>query len=285
VRILQHTISDKFRKGEKIMNKNKEPWFDIILSERCMQYLNEACSNPEPKRNMQHELAGNIYKSELLEDKDNWFYETILKKLTEKMFYQNCSNYYEEYIEKEKIPPKFQLNMLWVNYQKKHEFNPLHFHNGGKGYSFVIFMKIPTYWKEQYALPISASSNDPAASNFSFVWTKRDSETVDITNFALSPEDEGRMLFFPAWLQHQVYPFYECEEQRVTISGNIDLCTNIPHNYIKLEKEENPVGEYELRNLLDQKDQTLHLTEERAQQLRKEIEGLREAMDKLQKLN
>ena len=37
----------------------------------------------------------------------------------------------------------------------------------------------------------------------------------------LSLEDEGRMLFFPAWLQHQVFPFYECEEERITISGNI----------------------------------------------------------------
>jgi len=39
----------------------------------------------------------------------------------------------------------------------------------------------------------------------------------------LCPEDEGRMLFFPAWLKHQVFPFYECEEERITISGNIRL--------------------------------------------------------------
>jgi len=37
----------------------------------------------------------------------------------------------------------------------------------------------------------------------------------------LSPEDEGRMLFFPAWLSHQVFPFYGTEEERITISGNI----------------------------------------------------------------
>jgi len=29
------------------------------------------------------------------------------------------------------------------------------------------------------------------------------------------------MLFFPAEMMHQVYPFYNCEEERITISGNI----------------------------------------------------------------
>ena len=31
------------------------------------------------------------------------------------------------------------------------------------------------------------------------------------------------MLFFPAWLNHQVFPFYGTEEERVTISGNIEF--------------------------------------------------------------
>ena len=31
------------------------------------------------------------------------------------------------------------------------------------------------------------------------------------------------MLFFPSWLVHQVFPFYGTEEDRITISGNIDV--------------------------------------------------------------
>ena len=53
------------------------------------------------------------------------------------------------------------------------------------------------------------------------MWTEKDSDVVQTRNIKLCPEDEGRMLFFPASLQHQVYPFYECEEERITISGNI----------------------------------------------------------------
>ena len=55
-------------------------------------------------------------------------------------------------------------------------------------------------------------------------------------NFQLSPDDEGRILFFPAWLQHMVYPFYECEKERVTISGNIALeIPNISFNFIAVQ--------------------------------------------------
>ena len=31
------------------------------------------------------------------------------------------------------------------------------------------------------------------------------------------------MLFFPSKLNHQVYPFLNCEEERISISGNILL--------------------------------------------------------------
>jgi hypothetical protein len=87
-------------------------------------------------------------------------------------------------------------------------------------------MKIPTHWKEQHALPICVNSSSPSASDFQFVWTQKDSEELIFRNFSLSPEDEGRMLFFPSTLQHQVFPFYGTEEERITISGNIRLKIN-----------------------------------------------------------
>ena len=33
------------------------------------------------------------------------------------------------------------------------------------------------------------------------------------------------LLFFPASMYHQVYPFYDCKEERISISGNIGLDT------------------------------------------------------------
>ena len=185
------------------MNNTDDLWIDTRLSEEEMKFLNDAISEKNKENHSDH-LAGNISKSELIEDKDNWFFESSLKKLIEKK-------------EKSQIK-KLKLEPFWVNYQKQNEFNPLHNHSGL--YSFVVFMKIPTHWKEQHALPLSTVSNFPCASDFCFHYPEKDNN-IYTTYFKLSPEDEGRMLFFPAGLAHQVYPFYGTEEERITISGNI----------------------------------------------------------------
>ena len=81
-------------------------------------------------------------------------------------------------------------------------------------------MKIPTHWKEQYALPWLKNVEQNNVSDFQFL-LGQDMGEVQCINISLCPEDEGRILFFPSWLTHQVFPFYECEEERITISGNI----------------------------------------------------------------
>ena len=40
-------------------------------------------------------------------------------------------------------------------------------------------------------------------------------------NYELGKEYEGTMLFFPSKLRHEVFPFYNCDEDRISISGNI----------------------------------------------------------------
>ena len=39
--------------------------------------------------------------------------------------------------------------------------------------------------------------------------------------YRLSPKFNGVMLFFPAKLRHCVYPFYETDEPRISIAGNL----------------------------------------------------------------
>jgi hypothetical protein len=39
----------------------------------------------------------------------------------------------------------------------------------------------------------------------------------------LGKKDEGRILMFPSKLNHQVYPFYKCDDTRISIAGNILL--------------------------------------------------------------
>ena len=112
----------------------------------------------------------------------------------------------------------YVLNKFWVNFQKQHEFNPIHNHSGV--YSFVVFMKIPTDWREQHEIPFVKDSNAPKASDFEFVYTDVMGNVTGYT-YSLDSSFEVIMLFFPAEMMHQVYPFYNCEEERITISGNI----------------------------------------------------------------
>ena len=45
--------------------------------------------------------------------------------------------------------------------------------------------------------------------------------------YEMSSKVEGMMLFFPSELNHAVYPFYNCDEERISISGNLMLDTRV----------------------------------------------------------
>ena len=192
-------------------------WLEIglpkLVMTRLQSYIKTAKKNPI---NVNNTLAGNISKSLELKDIDNWFLHTILIPLSNRFF-----EYYPSYtktigILSEDAP--YYLNTFWVNFQKENEFNPLHDHGGI--FSFVVWVKIPTDWKEQHALPISANSNAPVASDFEFNFTSMLGQ-IERHSYLLDKKQEGGMLFFPAKLMHLVHPFYNCSKERISISGNI----------------------------------------------------------------
>jgi hypothetical protein len=120
------------------------------------------------------------------------------------------------------------LSAFWVNFQKQTEFNPIHNHSGL--YSFVIWMQIPTSFKEQKQLPIASESNSNwCISNVEFFYS-------DILGghrtlqYKMENELEGTMILFPASLNHQVYPFYNNDGVRISVSGNISILTGENHN-------------------------------------------------------
>mgnify|MGYP001395577029 FL=1 len=90
-------------------------------------------------------------------------------------------------------------------------------------FSFVIWMKIPTDYEQQVQLPIARRSNAKGyISNFSFVYNDIIGQKKNYT-FEMRKNIEGYLVFFPARLHHQVSPFFECDEERVTVSGNITI--------------------------------------------------------------
>ena len=111
---------------------------------------------------------------------------------------------------------------MWVNYQKKYEVNPIHFHSGFL--SFVLWIKIPFKFEEERNRKACKNSTiSKCAASFCFVYYKRTERggNVEQQPINLSTGDEGKFVVFPSTLMHMVYPFYTSDEERISISGNL----------------------------------------------------------------
>tara|TARA_Y100001963_G_C6688618_1_gene403510 strand:+ start:43 stop:690 length:648 start_codon:yes stop_codon:yes gene_type:complete len=192
-------------------------WIETKLDQEQIDYLWKRIKERKTD-SFKGQLAGNITGSYEIEDKDDYFFKEVLN--------EHVSAYYNMNGNKHPIPSyimgefEFWLQSFWVNYQNQGEFNP--FHNHGGVYSFVTWLKIPTCWEDQCKLSFleGMQEHEKKASNFEFEYTDMLGR-IKTYGYHLSPEWEGVMLFFPAALKHAVYPFYECDESRISISGNL----------------------------------------------------------------
>lgn len=175
------------------------------------------------KIDIKNTLAGNISSSLSLDiEKAKILNDVINSMISE---YQENLGVPWHSLRSNKVKNKINLDSLWVNFQYQNEFNPTHEHSGA--FSFVIWMKIPTYFKDQAQKKIALDSNmENKISNFVLVYTDIIGNIREVV-YEMSPDQEGVILLFPSRLRHQVYPFYDCEDARVTISGNIGLIQNI----------------------------------------------------------
>ena len=191
-------------------------WLEIRLDSNEIDYVWERVKEKESSyESNKPSLAGDIHESKLLEDPDDWFFNNVLS---------NCCAAYSDIYRNmgDSIPIPFgnysyYMREWWVNYQKQTEFNPSHTHTGV--YSFVIWLKIPVGHEEQNK---DVTSNMKLRSSFQFSYTDILGR-ISQYNYDLNKSWEGIMLFFPSQLEHQVYPFYNCDDYRISISGNI-LC-------------------------------------------------------------
>jgi hypothetical protein len=116
--------------------------------------------------------------------------------------------------------PKVELVDPWVNFQKKHEFNPMHMHDGLL--SFVIWTHVPYSIEDEMQQKRSKDSNRPVAGCFAFQYANIFGEPSDY----VIPADKNMQnyaLLFPANLKHAVYPFYTSDEYRISVSGNFHI--------------------------------------------------------------
>ena len=163
------------------------------------------------------DLAGNIKNEFLIPEGKEHVYPLIFALIDKhKEQYPQHFKKITGYTGKKEI--SLQLHSLWVNFQKKYEFNPMHVHDGL--YSFVIWHKVPYTIDNEKQRFTSMREKDIRAGMFSFFYTDPSGK---VTQEALPVDNswEGKVALFPAMLNHMVYPFYTSDDYRISISGNL----------------------------------------------------------------
>ena len=180
--------------------------------------LKEQINLLKDKIGHQNKLAGNIREEWDLTQSIPIFNSYILSLINKNENHLNyLSTERNKFIFEEKIPP-LSLTKLWVNFQKKYEFNPVHNHTGL--FSFVIFVQIPYDINQELKESPGYLSNKNLASCLQFHPTnllgRHHNETIYVDK-----SYEGGIYFFNAETNHSVYPFFTSDDYRITVSGNI----------------------------------------------------------------
>jgi hypothetical protein len=171
-------------------------------------------------------LAGNIEEEYKLSTKSSHLIEDFSIEVAKGYFqviedeqlnpvkkFDHDSDFFEKEV-------NYELESLWINLQKKYEFNPRHSHAGD--YSFVIWMRIPYDLTNELNHKNCKNSNESLNSLFEFQFISPDGEMETLPLF-IDKTWEGTMVMFPSWLNHSVYPFYTSDDYRISISGNIKV--------------------------------------------------------------
>jgi hypothetical protein len=110
------------------------------------------------------------------------------------------------------------LNDIWVNFQQKHEFNPIHNHSGVM--SFVLWLNIPYNIEDELVVfpdPIHISTG---CFNFHTIGSLGN---IIQTTLPVDKTWNGKFVLFPSGMMHSVNPFYTSDDYRITVSGNFKL--------------------------------------------------------------
>ena len=165
-----------------------------------------------------YRLAGNIEHEYELYDNQNLvnhitaLYSPLIKLHNDKIEYEKEISFNSK-------SSHLKLNSLWVNFQQKYEFNPLHSHSGV--YSFVLWLQVPYSIEDEMKIPQSKKANTNCPGHFYFSYLNPSNLAgIQITNLPVDKTWEYKTALFPSTLLHGVHPFYTSDEYRISVSGN-----------------------------------------------------------------
>jgi hypothetical protein len=176
--------------------------------------INEIQLNFNNAISFNYGLAGNIEKEYLLVKCKEYLNNLIIPLINA---YDNKYEYLKEFRVLHGEDFKLELTELWVNFMKKHEFNPPHNHTGI--YSFVLWIEVPYNMDEELKNPSTKNSNTPLPGHFQFLYNS----VLGSIKSEPIPVDEsfnGVIVLFPSKMVHSVNPFYTSDKYRISVAGN-----------------------------------------------------------------
>jgi len=221
-------INRKFQIESFSMSK---PYVIATFTKEQIQPIIEAVKNIK-LNNLQeynHQLSGNIeHEYDLIDNLDLVNYITTMYKPIIK--YHNKQTEYITNMTVNSDDTNIVLNRLWVNFQKKNEFNPIHTHSGL--ISFVIWLEIPYTIEEEKKNISGINSSMNVPGHFYFAYTcPVNISGITVDTLPIDKTWEGKTALFPSSLSHGVYPFYSSDKYRISVSGNFMFDTSLQNQH------------------------------------------------------
>ena len=197
------------------------------VSQKFIDIINKSADTvlSDEKQSIQwdwsHKLVGKVHKEiriPMTDKEDSNYCLNVMKESCVhylKFLIKNGRAYEWNRIAGQEKPPtsdNIHIGQSWVVSQYKNEYNPWHTHSGN--FSAVIYLKIPDGMEEHFEN--EKRDHYPVSGTIDFKFGEKQDLRSDTLIF--HPELR-KMLMFPSYLNHTVYPFY-CDGERRSMSFN-----------------------------------------------------------------
>ena len=204
--IMESTVSDKFVE---------------IVNDTADKVLGSETASVE--WDWSHKLVGKVHKEVQIPVKNKEHRELLFTTMKGacvdylKESIKNNTAYGWKKIAGDAVPTMDNIHMAhsWVVSQYAGEYNPWHHHSGD--FSAVIYLKLPPKMNEE--IKEDWKDHYPANGLIEFMFGENQGFRSD--NLKFKPE-VGKLLMFPSWLKHFVYPF-KSEGERRSMSFNAHM--------------------------------------------------------------
>jgi|TARA_B110000116_G_C16755433_1_gene545551 hypothetical protein len=188
----------------------------IDLVDNLNDYVEKTIIDKKKSKELDHgnRLAGNVKQEFKLESE-------FIKSSGLLNFLGTSSSKWIEVTQNKKIK-KFNISASWIVRQYKTEYNPIHHHGGHL--SGVGYLKLPKHF--------GTTKQEVKKNNYNGTLSLIHGNKMFDSNstFNIIPK-VGEFYLFPHYLMHTVYPFYDSDEERRSISFNATIDDDIYNVY------------------------------------------------------